>query len=156
MEYVLLAVGAAAGIYLLRRHWQWRNDEQPLQQRIFPERQAQAGRVEESEAAPVDFQRYRVSLQISGGKCQICKIIQAPWNLKRFIQDQVIPRLNLQRSDLNTDQFAAVILSDKNLNHINELQLLSKNIYIFSLNSVKQYCSIATDTPAQMPITVNW
>jgi hypothetical protein len=29
----------------------------------------------------------------------------------------------LQRQDLSTDQFAAVILSDKNLNQINELQL---------------------------------
>ena len=56
--------------------------------------------------------------------------MQAPRKLKHFVQDQVIPRLNLQRSDLNKDQFAAVILSDKNLDHIDELRLSKKYIYI--------------------------
>ena len=35
----------------------------------------------------------------------------------------MIPGLNFQRNNRNTDQFAAVILSDKNLDQINELRL---------------------------------
>jgi hypothetical protein len=57
--------------------------------------------------------------------------IQAPWQLRRFVQNQVIPVLNLQRNDLSTDQFAAVILSDNN--QINTLRL-SKGIIIKIFN----------------------
>ena len=35
----------------------------------------------------------------------------------------MIQSLNWQRNDLSKDQFAAVILSDKDLYHIDELQL---------------------------------
>jgi hypothetical protein len=53
--------------------------------------------------------------------------IQAPWKLKRFVQNHVIYYLNFQRN-LNdpqrpTDQFAAVVLSDKDLDQIDELRL---------------------------------
>ena len=58
--------------------------------------------------------------------------LQAPWKLKRFIQEQVIPDLNLQRNDRSTDQFAAVILSENNLNQIDNLWL-SKGITILCI-----------------------
>lgn len=55
--------------------------------------------------------------------------IQAPDQLKHFIRDQVIQKLNWQRNDLITDQFAAVVLSDKDLSHINELRLGKGNLH---------------------------
>ena len=56
--------------------------------------------------------------------------MQAPRELKHFIRDQVIPDLNLQRNDRKKHQFAAMILSDKNLSQINELQLGMTIFYV--------------------------
>ena len=41
----------------------------------------------------------------------------------------MIQKLNWQRNDLITDQFAAVVLSDKDLSHINELRLGKGNLH---------------------------
>ena len=77
-------------------------------------------------------------------------IIQAPNKLKHFIQDQMIPGLNLQRNDLNKDQFAAVVLSDKDLDHIDQLRLTSKGKFYFVSLSHKHNGTL------QMQIMVNW
>lgn len=71
MEYVLLAVGAAVGVYLLRQRWQGRaRDDIQHNNVVLPTPghgcQAQAGfqrsrLFEEGCTVPADFEKYRVS-----------------------------------------------------------------------------------------------
>ena len=79
----------------------------------------------------------------------------------------MIPGLNFQRNDRNTDQFAAVILSDKKLDQINELRLrkgiinvLHITIIFTSLRLVSQLehnIILGTYTNViQIHIMVNW